>query len=380
MEKVKFLFTGDFCPINGVEKLFLNKEYEKVYGDFLPILKDKDFSISNLECPLTLGQKKLLKAGPNLKANPKCIEGIKYGDFDIVTLANNHLMDYSEQGLNDTINLCKENGIEYVGAANNLNEASKIFYIEKNGIKFAILNFCENEFGIAKKEQPGVNPLNPITNYYQIKEAKNNADHVIIIIHGGIGHYNLPSPERVSMYRLFADFGGTIIISHHSHAISGYEIYNNVPIFYGLGNFLFDFPKYNSSTWFEGFIVESYFSKNKLENFSLIPYYQCKDSISLAKMNDMQTKLFNEKVIKYSKIISNDKLLDEEWSVFLKNNYYQNYKKIIYLNSIFKILYRLKIFRIILFKFINKRLLLNLIRCEAHREIIISTLEKDLNN
>ena len=238
--KISILITGDFCPHKRIEQAFLKKEYKDVFNGFEIITNDCDWAITNLECPLTLSNNSIEKTGPNLKAHPDCIEGIKFGGFNVVNLANNHIMDYGEQGLIDTINICEKNKIHYVGAGQNINKVSKPLYLTVKETKIAIVNFCENEWSIAGKNKAGANPLNPIINYYQIKEAKENSDFALVIVHGGNEQYKYPSPRMVETYRFFADCGANTVIGHHTHCPSGYERYNNVPIFYSLGNLIFD--------------------------------------------------------------------------------------------------------------------------------------------
>ena len=128
-DKINIIITGDFCPHKRVEQAFLNKEFENVFNGFEKIAEDCDLSITNLECPLTLSNIPIAKTGPNLKAHPDCINGIKFGGFNVVTLANNHIMDYGEQGLIDTINACTKNNINFVGAGPNIGDAEEPFYL-----------------------------------------------------------------------------------------------------------------------------------------------------------------------------------------------------------------------------------------------------------
>jgi poly-gamma-glutamate capsule biosynthesis protein CapA/YwtB (metallophosphatase superfamily) len=73
-----------------------------------------------------------------------------------------------------------------------------------------------------------------IDNANQIKEAKATHDKVIVIVHGGHEYYNLPSPRMQKQYRFYADQGADFVVGHHTHCISGYEVYNGVPIYYSL--------------------------------------------------------------------------------------------------------------------------------------------------
>ena len=96
-------------------------------------------------------------------------------------------------------------------------------YKRKDGETLAIINCCEHEFSIADDDSAGANPLNPIQQYYKIKEARLNADYVLVIVHGGHEMYQLPSLRMVDTYRFFIDAGADAVVNHHQHCFSGYE-------------------------------------------------------------------------------------------------------------------------------------------------------------
>jgi poly-gamma-glutamate capsule biosynthesis protein CapA/YwtB (metallophosphatase superfamily) len=173
---IKIFITGDFCPHKRVEQIILDNNCGGVYNDFLPHLKGNDINITNLECPLTNKQNPIFKTGPNLISNEKCIEALTFGNFNILTLSNNHIMDQGADGLLSTLQLCKGNNIESVGAGRNLEEASETLYKTIQDKRIAFLNFSEVEFSTAEIDKPGSNPLNPVKNYYSIKSAREQAD------------------------------------------------------------------------------------------------------------------------------------------------------------------------------------------------------------
>ena len=120
-------------------------------------------------------------------------------------------------------------------------------------ITIAIINFCENEWSIAEEDSAGANPMDFIDNANQIREAK--AVHDKVIVHGGHEYYNLPSPRMQKQFRFYADQGADIVIGHHTHCISGNEVYNGVPIYYSLGNFLFTKNNTNED-WYTGLLLQ----------------------------------------------------------------------------------------------------------------------------
>ena len=138
----RLIITGDLCPVNRIEQIAKDKQYDLIFNDFISILKQGDLNITNLECPLYNGNEneRIPKIGPNLKVNESFVNILKTGNFQLATLANNHIMDYGVNGLKSTIAVCQKENIEVVGAGLNLQEAGKIFYKTINGICIAILN------------------------------------------------------------------------------------------------------------------------------------------------------------------------------------------------------------------------------------------------
>lgn len=273
---MRILIAGDFCPRDRVANAFESEDYASILSGVRETISEADYSIVNFECPVVTGVvAPIEKHGPSLRCTPKGGDALMYAGFDCVTLANNHFRDYGDPGVKETIEVLDAKGIEHVGGGQNLEEASRVFYKEIAGQRLAIINCCEHEFSIATENIGGSNPLNPIRQFRDIQEAKNNADFVMIIVHGGHEHFQLPSPRMVETYRFFVDAGADAVMNHHQHCYSGYEVYNGKPIFYGLGNFCFDNPANHSGNWTEGYFVTIDFSD--AIQFSLHPYRQCAD-------------------------------------------------------------------------------------------------------
>ena len=103
----------------------------------------------------------------------------------------------------------------------NKTKSSNILYLTHGDETVAIINCCEQEWSIVTNTHPGSNPLDPIAQYYTINEARRNADFVIVIVHGGIEHFQLPTPELKKIHRFFIDSGADAVINHHQHCYSG---------------------------------------------------------------------------------------------------------------------------------------------------------------
>ena len=373
------LITGDFCPDRRISELIERKKYDEIFNNFLPFSSFFDISITNLECPLTIRGKKINKVGPSLKGPPEASEALKFAGFNLVSLANNHLMDYGEVGLKDTINALETKGIQYVGAGDSLRAANTPQVISIRGLRIGFLNIAEHEFSIATEYMGGASSLSVVNNYYQILEVKKSVDFLILIIHGGHEFFPHPSPRMKKLYPFFIDLGVDAVIGHHAHVFSGYEVYKNAPIFYNIGNFVFDRSNENMF-WHKGFAVGLTIKKDGIKNIYLIPYSQCEKQVGVRVLDDIELNDFVEVINNYNSIISNDKMIKEEFNNFLKK------KKAHYLSMLLglgKTKRRLLKRNLLPKIFLNdKRMLrnLHLIRCQAHREAIIEILEGEIHS
>jgi hypothetical protein len=377
MDEIKILFVGDYAPVNRIKHLALSGKYEYIFNDLMAELKDADYSVVPLECTLTNEAKPRNKIGPNIKAGAENINAIKYANFKLIALANNHIMDYGVKGFKSTIAACEKAGIDYMGVGENLELARKIKYKEIKGKRFAFLNFAENEFSTTDGLSPGANPINPVSNFNDIREAQSNSDFVFIIVHGGIENYQYPAPRQKELFRFYVESGANVVLCNHSHCISGYESYKDGFIFYGLGNFVFDWfidkRVMIDVPWNYGYMVKFNIS-NEL-TFNLIPYVQCSSKQGTWLLNSKEKDKFSQNIAQINEIIKNDILLDEQYQLFILQRV-KNYK--IYIQPHFK-----RIFRILLKifprnNFISRKkllLLLNIIRCESHRDIFIRVLK-----
>ncbi len=258
------------------------------------VVQQADVRIVNFEFPIVEKEgKPIKKCGPNLIGQKKAIDAIKYAGFNVCTLANNHILDQGEDCCINTKHLLEDAGIQTVGVGNNLQDASKVLYIEQGEETIAVINCCENEFSIATNETPGSYPLNPVKQYHQIMEARKRASYVLVIVHGGHEQFQLPSPRMKEIYHYFIEIGADAVVNHHQHCYSGYEILNGKPIIYGLGNLLFDWNSTKRTPWNEGYMVVLDTTNG---TFDMIPYIQSIEAPCVKLMNGEDTNAFNQKI------------------------------------------------------------------------------------
>jgi len=369
---MKIIIAGDFCPQNRVAELIEKEDFQAVFGNTKDILSKADYRIVNFECPVCKGgESPLEKQGPNLCCTGKGVEAIKWAGFDCVTLANNHFYDYGDAGVKNTIEKCAEVGLDTVGGGMSLKEASAILYKKIEGKTLAIINCCEHEFSIASDNHGGSNPLNLVQQYYAIRQAKEKADYVLVIVHGGHEHWQLPSPRMKETYRFFIDAGADGVVNHHQHCYSGFEMYNGKAIFYGLGNFCFDRRGNWGQKWHEGLLLMLTFEEGKV-GYEIFPYQQCLENPSVVFLEKCA---YDIKIVELNKILRDDKRLAEETRKYYASaedkmsevfepcygKYYLAGKRRGWLPSLIS----------------KKRKLLaeNLICCESHRDKMIYYLE-----
>jgi hypothetical protein len=376
MKTHKILITGDFFGGSSrVKDLIETEQFDLLYGDLLPIIKDNDLTITNLESPLIEKGTPIAKTGPAIKASPKTVKALNFGHINMVTLANNHILDFGEEGLQTTLAVLKSNGIDYLGAGEAKERATK--YVDFDKTRIGIVNICENEWSTSIENQLRANSLNPIANFYQIAEAKKQADKVIVIFHGGNEYYQLPSPSMKETCRFFVDSGADFVFCHHTHCFSGHEQYQHGTIFYGLGNFIFDNLKFRNNSWNLGLAVQLHFTESQV-GYTLIPYRQCDNQPGVQKLNEEELLAFEKQLQHLNHIISNDQLLEESYTKFAEKvkkqyiNYIQPYSNK-YLNAAYK---RGLLPSLLTAK--KKLLLSNLIRCESHREVLLKILNKQI--
>lgn len=316
----KILVAGDYAPRGRVENLIEAGKYNEVFDEVIPYTSQVDYSIVNLEAPVveSISARPIEKCGPSLNCNAKAIDAIKYAGFDLVTLANNHFYDYGEQGVRDTLKACTERGIEFVGGGVNIEQASKTFYKEIDGVNFAFINCCENEFSIATNDSGGANPINPIQQFYVIKNACENADYVVVIVHGGPEGYEYPTPRMKELYRYFVDSGADAVINHHQHCYSGYEIYKDKPIIYGLGNFCFNKPGAQDPKWYSGYMVMLNFDNSNI-TIKLIPYFQGFEQAGVRVMDESESKNFEDKLQRINVATQDDNELSARYNSFAES-------------------------------------------------------------
>lgn len=213
--------------------------------DLLQEMNDADIMMINNEFTYSTRGEPLAGKDYTFRADPKRVALLETFGTDIVSLANNHVYDYGEDALIDTIDTLEEAGIPYVGAGKDLKDAMRPVYFVANGKKIAIVSATQIERSLnytkeATETTPGVlKTLNPDKFLKVIEEARDNSDYVIAFVHWGTEGNNYFGSDQVALAKQFVEAGVDVIIGGHTHCLQGMEYMDGVPIIYSLGNFWF---------------------------------------------------------------------------------------------------------------------------------------------
>lgn len=310
---ISILIAGDIVPYERTEKFFRQKNSTGLFEkEVNSLISNSDFSIINFETPIILenSETPIKKSGPNFHSFPEALDTLKDVGVNMITLANNHFRDQGQNGVENTLDYADTIGIKYVGGGKNINQARQISFQRIKEKTFSFINVCEQEWSIADKEYGGSNPYDIINIHHDIVEGKQKADYVILIIHGGIEHYQLPSPRMKKEYRYFVELGADAVVNHHQHCFSGYEIYQGKPIFYGLGNFCFDRKAYKKNgMWDEGLVLNLFFDDDYVK-FEIFPIQQCGDTPNVRML---EKNAFKNRLQELNDIIQDDNKLEAEY-------------------------------------------------------------------
>ncbi len=244
--KIKFLFIGDM--LLGDEYI---KHAHKHHIDLLypfrkiqHLLDGTDVLLINIEGPLYKGYQRRQGVTVHLSNNLKLLEILKKPKVCICNIANNHIFDFGYDAFKKTKDILDKNGIFYIGAGKDINEANEPLIIEYKKYKIGILAFTSDESHvgsiIAGKNTIGcASYLDFNSVIKQIIRLKKNTDFVCVSMHWGHEYFSYPSIEQMRMAHEMVDAGANFVIGHHPHVIQGVERYKDSMIIYSLGNLFF---------------------------------------------------------------------------------------------------------------------------------------------
>ncbi|MGD9824666.1 CapA family protein [Desulfobacter sp.] len=268
------VIAGDWAPIRAFAPL-IESDPQAIYGDVLPVLREADLSLVNLEAPLSDIGSEVCKSGTVFKGNTCHVKGLTAVPFSAVTLGNNHMFDFGVEAFSQTAGVLDCHGIARTGAGMTKKEAEAALILEAKGVRIAIVNISEGEDLTAAGPGPGVAGWDIEGAWARIRDLKKDmarAIHAVIaVVHCGLEYIPF-APEYVTQaFRELADAGADAVLGHHPHVPQGLFFHKNTPVCCSLGNFVFYQP--TNFFWRKvGYLVRLHISPKGLAGLDIEPY------------------------------------------------------------------------------------------------------------
>lgn len=243
-------FAGDVNLADNWNTMDYYKQQENgIYDCIAPALigmmQESDLMCLNMEyCMSSLGEPMNGKKY-TFRAEPSSADILKELGVDLVNLANNHVYDYGETAFLDMLHILNEEGIPYVGAGADAEEAERVFYTELDGKTVAVVAATRAEkyklTPEATTDHPGVFRCYDRERLLEVtREADENADFVIAYIHWGTEYSEVLEDAQTEGARALAEAGADVVLGAHPHCLQGAEYIGDVPVLYSLGNYWFN--------------------------------------------------------------------------------------------------------------------------------------------
>ncbi|WP_168204184.1 CapA family protein [Aliikangiella coralliicola] len=285
--RVMFAFGGDVMMGRRYEKPYFNQpvlihedskteDTKSLIREVKPYMQIADFSAINLETQISKNKpKERAPKSVTFYSPPETLNALKWAGIDYVTLGNNHIYDYLDEGLVSTLDYLEKSGLAYSGAGVNQTEALKPYHAKLGGKQYAMLGFVGWEGGFTPNQVAEINKggsaFGSDENIIESvsKEALAN-NPTIVQYHGSLEYKDEPSGMTESRLKKAVDNGADLVIAHHPHVTQGFEVYNGKLIAYSMGNFIFD--QYFHSTP-HSYILYVWMDGEKFHRAEVVPIY-----------------------------------------------------------------------------------------------------------
>jgi len=241
-EEITLFAVGDIMMSRAVERKMLAKnDFMYCLEPTRKLVQSADIAMANLESPIIEGP--LVDDGSfSFRADPRSAEALALAGFDILSLPNNHIMNYGSEGLVKTFEYLGKNNLDYVGVGENLNKIVNPLIKEVKGIKIAFLSYAYGpESYKATTARAGMALMDTEQLIADINTAhEEKVDLIIVSMHDGVEYVNDPAVHQTEFAHVAIDSGADVVLGHHPHVVQKMEIYKDRYIYYSLGNFVFD--------------------------------------------------------------------------------------------------------------------------------------------
>lgn len=266
---------GDISFSRGIAKIISTQQNPNFpFAKIQSKLINSDFVFANLESPITSGRviqnKEMI-----FRADPGIEKALQKANVSIVNLANNHITNFGNKGILDTLNYLQTVNINYSGVSTTNAAAYQPCYLQKNGTTVAFLSYADKYFVPSYFSEKFNNVCVAIADLAKmqqaVRNAKQKADVVIVSLHAGDEYQNYPNEMQIKFAHAAIDAGADLVIGHHPHVIQSLEKYKGKYIFYSLGNFIFD-QKFNNEVR-EALLLQLHINKKYIANIDIDPIF-----------------------------------------------------------------------------------------------------------
>ncbi len=248
----RVIFGGDVMLGRLVKEAILRFGADYPLGPIADLMRGADLTVVNLECAITSsnaqwqGAPKAFYFG----APPQAVDALLHAGVDVVSLANNHILDFDVRGLRDTLHDLRKAGIRFAGAGENLREASAPVVVECGDLRFGMAAFCDHQEDFAaRSDQPGIAYLDFSDEagvFAAFRDAleplrRAGVDWPILSLHWGPNMVHRPSKTFRALAHAAIDMGWKILFGHSAHVFHGIEIHRGCPIIYAAGDLVDDY-------------------------------------------------------------------------------------------------------------------------------------------
>jgi poly-gamma-glutamate capsule biosynthesis protein CapA/YwtB (metallophosphatase superfamily) len=235
---LSLILGGDVMLGGRAKRTIRDRGPDYPFEALAPLLRRAPIVVANLEGPFARNARRLPRTH-SYRVRPKLAHSLRRAGINVVTLANNHLLDCDRNGVVETLEALAGAGISPIGGG--LNEAlARVPVIRQAGLYSAgLLGYYWNPRCAATADLPGSAMDTPEALEADIRALSGLADHIVVTFHWGVPYNREPMPEERAKARLAIDCGADVVVGHHQHVMQPFEIYRGRPIFYGVGNFAF---------------------------------------------------------------------------------------------------------------------------------------------
>jgi poly-gamma-glutamate capsule biosynthesis protein CapA/YwtB (metallophosphatase superfamily) len=362
--------------------LYIGRGFHTTVGQpVIELIKSAKHALINIEAPITDTSDQIEKSGPHLTMPASSLDHVKKLGFTVLALANNHILDAGLTGLGDTLRSAHERGFQTVGATTEVGgaQSARKARLPLSEGSLTVLNYCEHEWSV-REDGAGASGWNVLDVHSDVREAHKLGDHVLVVLHGGNEYFPLPRPGLRKELRFLADNGADAIVMHHSHVSAAYEVWNDVPIFYGIGNFQFTLPSPHGG-WYEGLLVALSFPAVGPTQFELVPIRQSQTFDCSLASEDQRIETLQQ-LEGYRIQVSSDLALEARWREFAQQVHGGLIRGIAPTSFIRPVMVRRVADFAFAYVFKNdlqtQRTLLDFLQCESHHEVLRTALSNQL--